>query len=161
YGGSFDPGGAVTQMVDENITWETTTSFDFGIEVGLFENTLKFQADYFNKKTEDILVSLPIPFTLGGINPPVENIGEMTNKGFEISASYEKRVASKDQLGYSLEVNLTNTNNKVTKFRGGDSPDQLYLVREGYSYRTLYGYEVAGIYQSDEGAAEHMHASGF
>jgi TonB-dependent starch-binding outer membrane protein SusC len=161
YGGSFSPGAAITQMVDENITWETTTSFDVGIELGFFDNRLRFEADYYDKLTEGILVSLPIPFTLGDINPPVENIGEMTNKGFEFSIAYNNWALEHDQLGYSIELNLTTLNNEVTKFRGGDSPDQLFLVREGYSYQTLYGYKVEGIYQSDEEAAEHMHSSGF
>lgn len=161
FGGAFSPGGAITQLVDPNITWETTTSFDIGIEAGFFENKLKIEADYFDKVTEDILVSLPIPNTLGDIAPPIENIGEMTNKGLELSIAYNNWAADQDEFGYSIEFNLTSLNNEVTKFRGGDSPDQLFLIREGFSYQTLYGYNVEGIYQTDQEAAEHMHSNGF
>jgi hypothetical protein len=56
---------------------------------------------------------------------------------------------------------MTYINNEVTKFQGGKSPDQLYLIREGYSYRTLYGYNAVGIYQTDAEAEEHMNANSF
>ena len=161
YGGALFPGAAITEMVDENITWETTTSFDFGFEFGFLDNRLMITADYFDKITEDILVRLPIPNIMGGITAPFENIGEMTNKGFELSITYNNGIRDRDRLGYMINANLTNVTNQVTKFRGGDSPDQLFLIREGYSYQTLYGYKEIGIFQSDEEAAAYMHSSGF
>lgn len=161
YGGVFYPGGAVTSIVEENITWETTTSFDFGFEAAFFNNRISIGADYFDKITEGILVQLPIPLMMGGVSAPHENVGEMTNKGFELNVAYNKSTRDRNQLGYSISANMTHVKNLVTKFRGGDSPDQLYLIREGYSYQTVYGYKVIGIYQTDEEAAQHMHASGY
>jgi len=161
YNGNLAPGAGVTALVDENITWETTTTLDLGIDVGLLDNRLNIEADYFYKTTKDIIVQLPIPMILGKIDAPYENIGEMVNKGIELSASYGNKAPNKDQFGYNIGVNFTYINNKVTKFRGGKSPDQLRLIREEFSYQTLYGYKAVGVYQTNEEAAEHMHANGY
>jgi TonB-linked SusC/RagA family outer membrane protein len=156
YSGSFAPGAAVTSLVDEDITWETTTTLDIGLDAGFMNNKITFEADYFQKKTTDIIVQLPIPLIMGNITPPFENVGEMVNNGFEFTVNYDNLSLNRDRFGYNLGLNATYIDNEVTKFRGGNSPDQLYLIREGYSYRSLYGYKAVGIYQSDTEAAQHM-----
>jgi len=161
YAGSFAPGAAVTSLIDEDITWETTTTLDIGVDMGFWNNRINIEADYFSKKTTDIIVQLPIPLLMGNLTPPFENVGEMMNNGFEFVINFDRSSANRDQFGYNLGLNFTYINNEVTKFRGGDSPDQLYLIREGYSFRTLYGYKAVGIYQSDEEAAQHMHANSY
>ncbi len=159
--GSFKPGAAVTALVDEDITWETTSTLDIGIDVSFLDSKINIEADYFKKKTTDIIVQLPIPLIIGGLTAPYENVGEMLNTGFEFSINYNNSKLDRNQFGYDLNANFTYINNEVTKFRGGDSPDQLYLIREGYSYQTLYGYKSIGIYQTDEEAASHMHSNSF
>ncbi|HUV00560.1 MAG TPA: TonB-dependent receptor [Bacteroidales bacterium] len=162
YGGSFSSGAGVTAFVDENITWETTSTIDFGIDVGLLKDRISIEADYFKKLTTNIIVQLPIPLILGGITSPFENVGGMVNNGFEISVNYNNYAFKREQLGFSIGTNLTYIfHNEVTKFLGGQAPDQLYLIREGYSYQTLYGYKAVGIYQTDAEAAEHMYSNGY
>lgn len=155
YNGTFAPGAAVTSLVDENITWETTSSLDIGLDAGFLDNKINIEADYFYKKTSDIIVQLPIPLMLGGLTAPYENRGEMVNKGFEFTLNLGNPQFDRDHFGYNIGLNLTYIDNEVTKF-GGDSPDQLYLIREGYPYQTLYGYKAIGIYQSDQEAKDHM-----
>lgn len=161
FGGSFFPGAAITTLVDEDITWETTTTLDLGLEMGFWEDQLTLELDYFKRVTNDIIVQLPIPQVLGGLTPPFENLGEMVNDGFEIIANYSNYQFDRNKLDYNVGVNLTYIKNEVTQFAGGKSPDQLYLIREGYSFNTLYGYNAIGIYQSDAEALEHMHSNGF
>jgi len=157
--GDFAPGAAVTALIDENITWETTSTLDVGVELGLFDDRITIEADYFAKTTDNIIVQLPIPLVLGGLNAPDENVGQMTNNGIEFMVNYNNLKLGRDDFGYNVSLNFTYIENQVTKFRGGDSPDQLYLIREGYSYRTLYGYKAVGIYETDEEALEHMHSN--
>src|SRR5699024_1973447 len=149
----------VTTLVDENISWEISESFDLGFELSLFKNSLNIEGGYFNKTTKDILVRLPISQILGGVSPPVENIGKMKNSGAELAVSYQS--ANSGDWNYNIGANLTYVDNQVTKFRGGNAPDQLYLIREGVSYQALYGYKAVGVYQSDEEAAEHMNNNGY
>lgn len=160
-GNALAPGAAVTALVDEDITWETTSSLDIGLDIGFLDNKLTMEADYFNKKTTDIIVQLPIPLILGGLTAPYENVGEMKNNGFELVMNYDNQESSRDLLGFNVGFNFTYIDNKVTKFREGKSPDQLYLIREGYAYKSLYGYKTEGIYQSDEEAGKHMYDNGY
>ena len=159
YNNTLAPGAAVTGLVDQDITWETTTSTDIGVDMGFLKNRLSVEADYFMKKTTDIIVQLPIPLIMGGLTAPFENVGEMKNKGFELNVNWQDNI-SKD-FSYNIGANFTYVDNEVTKFRGGKSPDQLYLIREGYSYKTLYGFIQEGVYQSDEEAKQHMHSNGY
>ena len=148
-------------MVDEDITWETTATLDFGIETGFLDDKITLEADYFKKNTENIIVQLPIPLLLGGLTPPFQNLGEMSNDGFEFIFNYNNLKLGRDQLGINIGLNATYIKNQVTDFGTSRSPDQLYLIREGYSYRALYGYNAVGIYQTDTEALEHMFANGF
>ncbi|WP_199856303.1 SusC/RagA family TonB-linked outer membrane protein [Lunatibacter salilacus] len=160
FGGSFAPGAGVTALVDETIGWETSVTTDLGIEFGLFDNRVFVEADYFRKTTNNIIVQLPIPAILGGVSAPFENVGAMINNGFEFNINYSKMSPDRNNVGYNLGVNMTYIMNQVTKFRE-NAPDQLYLIREGFSYRELYGYNAVGIYQSDQEASEHMYANGY
>jgi TonB-linked SusC/RagA family outer membrane protein len=160
FGGAFAPGAAVTSLVEDRISWETAVTSDFGLEFGVLDNRLSVEADYFRKTTKGIIVQLPIPLDLGGMQAPFENVGEMTNNGMEISINYSNNAKSIDKLGFSIGGNVTYILNEVTKFRK-NSPDQLYLIREGYSYRELYGLKAVGIYQTDKEAKDHLFANGF
>ncbi len=159
FSNSLAPGAAVTGLVDPRITWETTTTTDIGIDLGFFNNRLNIEADYFKRKTSDIIVQLPISSILGGLTAPFENVGEMKNEGLELNVNWQDKTAT--GFGYSLGANFTYVDNKVTKFQDGKSPDQLYLIREGYSYKTLYGFIQEGVYQSDDEAKKHMYDNGY
>ena len=158
---SFSPGAAVTSLIDQNITWETSTTLDLGFDMGFLNNKINIEADYFKKKTSGIIVQLPIPLILGGVTPPYENVGQMLNNGFELALNYDKRNQGRDKLDYNIGINGTYIKNEVTKFRGGKSPDQLYLIREGYSYQSLYGYKAIGIFQTDDEGAKYMSNNSF
>lgn len=161
FGGTFAPGTAITSLVDQNISWEQTATLDLGVEASFWNNKISVEADYFRKNTTDILVQLPIPLVLGGLTAPFENKGAMANNGVELILNYYNQRYGTDQLRFNLGANLTYIDNKVTEFGTERSPDQLFLIRQGYSFRELYGYKVEGIYQSDEEGREHMRANGF
>lgn len=160
YNNSFAPGAAVTSLIDDNVTWETTSTLDIGFDAGFLKNKLTIEADYFNKRTRDIIVQLPIPLIMGELTAPFENVGGMTNAGFEFNLNYDSQKSDRNKLSYNVGFNLTYIKNEVTRFREG-APDQLYLIREGYSFKTLYGYKVIGIFQSDDEAAKHMSANSY
>jgi TonB-dependent starch-binding outer membrane protein SusC len=158
-GGNLVPGAAVTSLVDEQISWETTESVDVGFELGVLSNRLNMEFDYFKRNTEDILVRLPVPQVLGGVAAPVQNVGEMRNSGIELSLNYQSDSFDKD-WSYRVGTNFSLVTNEVVKFLP-NAPDQLYLIREGYSYRALYGFNAVGVYQTDQEATEHMPNNGY
>ncbi|NIG57612.1 TonB-dependent receptor [Chitinophaga sp. Cy-1792] len=158
-GGQFAPGAAIVNLVDPNISWETTTSTDVGLDIGLFDNALSFELDYFNKNTDNILVQLPISSTMGEVTAPIQNIGKMNNKGFEFAVNYRSKVYNSG-LSYAIGANVSYIKNIVTKFRE-DAPDQLYLIRDGQPYKMLYGFKSVGVFQSDKEASDYMYANGY
>ncbi|WP_143310531.1 SusC/RagA family TonB-linked outer membrane protein [Chitinophaga vietnamensis] len=158
-GGQLAPGAAITQLVDRNISWETTTSADVGLDLGFFDNALSFELDYFNKNTDKILVQLPISSTLGEVSAPIQNIGKMNNKGFEFAVNY-RSPEYKSGFSYAIGANVSYIKNMVTRFRE-DAPDQLWLIREGQPYKMLYGFKAIGIFQTDKEASQYMYANGY
>ena len=148
FNNTLTPGAAITALVDPNITWETTTSTDFGFDMGFLNNRLNLEVDYFRRLTTDIIVQLLIPSVLGNMGAPFENVGKMKNTEMKLGLTWQNQDKGSG-LSYSIGANLTYVDNEVTKFRGGKSPDQLFLIRKGYSYKTLYGFIQEGIYQTD------------
>lgn len=155
------PGAAVTALVNKDIIRETTSSLDTGLNLGFSNNELGVEAGYFNRKTTDIVVQLPISNILGNKIVLFKNVGEMKSNGFELAANCDNLEASRDRLGFNVRFNFTYMNNEVIKFQGGNSPDQLYLIRERYPYKALRGYKAIGIYQPDREAVEHMYDNGY
>jgi hypothetical protein len=95
---------------------------------------------------------------MGGVTAPVQNIGKVSNTGFELSINYQSSPAK--PFRYSIGGNLTYVTNEVTKFIP-NSPDQLYIIREGYSYNSLYGYKAIGVFQTADEVQKYMPSNGY
>ena len=87
---SLSTGYAQTKYANRNITWETTTVTDIGLEATVF-NGLNVTLDWYKKKTKNILRDAQVTGALG-LDAPVINNGEMENKGFEINAQYVNNI---------------------------------------------------------------------
>ena len=83
------PGVSSVNLIDPNIKWETTTITNIGVDFGILNNTLSMVAEYYIKDTKDILLSYPIPSTVGKGSPTV-NAGKVRNTGFEMELRYNK-----------------------------------------------------------------------
>jgi hypothetical protein len=112
---------------------------------------LSIEPVYYNKRTTDIIVSLA---SRTGARNSLENLGEITNKGFELSATWSDRLANGD-FTYSVGANLTTIKNNVESL-GRDAADAKYendsrsRTLAGYPIAHFYGYEVIGVYQNEE-----------
>jgi outer membrane receptor protein involved in Fe transport len=103
-------------MANPDLTWETTTQFNFGFDIGLWSSKVLLSVDYYSKKTEDILLSRVLPEFVGPTSI-TQNAGEVENKGFDISLStvlYEK-----DDFSINSDFNLSANKNKVVKLVDG------------------------------------------
>lgn len=157
FNGTVHGGIAQTALTDESIKWEETTTTDIGIDAGFLENKITFTADYFVRTTDGILVGLPVPQFIGAKSNPIVNLASMENKGVETVLGYRGSVG---QVRFNVSANLTILNNKVTEYRndivtGG--------TQVGHPYNSFYGYEVVGIFTSQEqldNAAEHRNNTG-
>ncbi|MDB5246085.1 MAG: TonB-dependent receptor plug [Segetibacter sp.] len=143
--GNLSPGVVRTGLVDRNIKWETTEVFNIGVDVALFQNKLTFTADWFRKKTYDILRSAQIPGWIG-LTAPVINAGTMVNKGYEFMAQYNSNIG---QVKYSIGGNFQTFKNQLTKF-GARQINNTVINEEGRPWGTFYLYDWIGIFQSQE-----------
>lgn len=144
-GGNLKSGVAVTSMSNKKTTWETTRQTNIGLDM-VFSKGINVTVDYFYKKTEDILIQIPIPITMGNLTPPYQNVGEVENKGIEMSATYRKTFSN--GLKFSTTLNLSHIDNEITDLYGR-SPiiDGATAMVEGHAVNSFYGYKMDGIYQ--------------
>ncbi len=143
FGDKLVPAYILAYRSNPNLKWETVTSYEGGIEVGTLNNRLKLEATYFDKTTKDLLTFVDL-----GAERFYTNAGEISNKGFEFSASWNDRV--KDDFQYSISGNLTTLKNEVKSvyeegFQVADGPS---ILTAGAPIGSFYGYVVEGIYQS-------------
>lgn len=128
-----------------DLGWEKTTMLDFGADAGLFNSRLGIVFDYYIKKTNDILIELPVPMEYGMGKPKV-NIGEVENKGWELEIKWNDHIGN---VNYSIQANLSNNKNKVLDL-GGTGPWKDKYTDVGLPMNSIYGYEAIGFFQSEQ-----------
>ncbi len=133
------------------VKWEAAAMTNVGVDVIAFNNKLQFSGEYYYKKTDDLLMQVPITWTLakvsgGSVGMPWYNIGKIHNTGFEFTATYRKM---EGEFNYNITGNLTTVKNVVD-----DIPDEILsgnvTTREGNTIRSLYSYVSEGIVQEDD-----------
>lgn len=105
------PGALISQIGNPNLTWEKTLTAGVGLDAAFFNNRLRTTIDYYNKNTDNILYNVPIS-GLTGVTSIWRNIGQMNNRGIEVSVGGDI-VRNEDWL-WSLDLNLGHNQNKLT-----------------------------------------------
>ncbi len=154
-------GWGIGRVANENIRWETVTTSNIGVDVGLFNNKLNLTLDYYIRDTKDMLYQRNLPPSSGMANGHSSpdtyvldmNLGKMRNKGFEVTVNYKERFG---QFGVELGFNAAINRNKILSFGGESLPiDAGYAgeYRSGTVTRTqlnspvsqFYGFKTKGI----------------
>lgn len=148
-------GSIQTAFASPNIKWETTKTSNFGIDAGFFGNKLNLTADYFVKKTTDVLLNVPIPGSAGSVSNPVVNAGTLRNNGVELGLSYGNTAG---KLSYNVFGSISAVRNKVIEL--GTGSQQIFggqpnhhgatstLTEAGGSIGSFYLIEALGIFNS-------------
>ncbi|WP_449406350.1 SusC/RagA family TonB-linked outer membrane protein [Parabacteroides timonensis] len=138
-------GVAWNRMGNNNLKWETTETFDLGLDGSFFNNRLTFELAYWQKNSKDLVLEVPTPPTMGiPYNSYYDNIGKIKNSGFELTVS--GTVISTKDWNWRSELNFSTVKNTVKSLYGGtDIIDNYTIIREGESYRSLYGYDYYGV----------------
>ena len=136
---------------NSDLKWETTSSFNVGVDLGLYDGRLNVVADYYYKKTSDLLLYVPIGFSQG-VSQQLQNVGNVVNKGVELS--FDALVAKNKNLTWNVSANIAHNSNEITNMGKtnnvimGSSSET--ILRKGESLGSFYGLQFAGIVQSDE-----------
>lgn len=160
FGNGKDVGFVLSSMANDDLKWETTTQTDLGIDLGFFNNRLNISFDYYWKQTCDLLYNATLPPS-SGYTSMLRNLGRIDNKGFEIAIN---TVNMKGKVNWTTNLNIT-SNKSIVKDLGTDvygnkiqqidapvSGGNWFPLFVGKAPFQLYGYEIEGIYQTDEEA---------
>jgi TonB-linked SusC/RagA family outer membrane protein len=148
----------ILNAANPNLKWESTEQTDIGIDFGLFNGRLNVTADYYKKKTTDLLMPRGLPgYT--GFNSIIDNVGSIENKGFEFTISGDPMVG---RLRWNSSLNISTNKNKVLDLgandrigyrttKGGYSVNTpfMYLV-EGEPFGQIYGFKYLGVWGTDK-----------
>lgn len=157
-------GAAPGNIGNANLGWETTKAYNAGLDLGLFENKITFTADYYNKKTTDLLFNRTVPST-SGFTTILDNIGAVRNTGYEFSLSSANIKTS--NISWSTTVNFSRNMNEILDLGGvnsqltGNVSSSLYpggrsaaILQVGKPIGSFYGYVFDGIWQSAQEIAQ-------
>lgn len=147
----------INSMGNQNLKWETTAQLDIGYDISLFKNRINLTADYYNKKTTDLLLNANVPLATG-FGTVMKNVGAVRNTGFEISIN-TINIQNKD-FSWETSFNISFNRNKILKlaegqtnmlswvaFTGDYNGSFSYIANVGGPAATLYGYKWDGNYQ--------------
>ncbi|WP_339840804.1 TonB-dependent receptor [uncultured Maribacter sp.] len=158
----FAPG---TSKPNPNLKWETTSQTDIGLDLGLFHNRLSFTLDYYNKETNDLLASVPLP-TSTGFSNSLTNIGAIENKGIDVSL--DARILETEDLKWSLGLTFSRNRNKVLSLANDADifgstlslpiSTSVNLVRVGEPVGVFYGFIEDGL--TEEGNIQYVDFDG-
>lgn len=144
----------VSSLANSDLKWETTNTFNFGIDFSLFRNRLFGNVDFYKSQTHNLLYDISIP-EMNGIASIPTNIGKLNNKGFEMSITGIP-IQTKD-FAWSMTFNFSRNRNKVVSILGQDVDgdgkeddlvaDKIFI---GHPYGVAYDYKLIGMWQIDD-----------
>ena len=149
----FGPNGTAYSGSGENrigvdaLTWEKGLKKNIGIEMRMFKDAVTLEADYFNERRSDILVQRQsLPSFAGMISTPFANMGEMDNRGFDVTLEINKRFQNG---GIKMFGNLTYSRNKIIMM---DEPQKVegYRMRTGQKFDQKFGLIALGYFESED-----------
>ncbi|WP_046368651.1 SusC/RagA family TonB-linked outer membrane protein [Flavihumibacter petaseus] len=137
-----NPGQIPIQMANEDLKWETTASFDFGAEIGILNNRISFELDYYIRNTKDLLLNVELPGS-SGYTSQLQNLGKLKNQGFEFTVNSDN-IVTRD-FRWSTNLNFSINRNKITDLKGQELGVGGYnRAREGEPIGVFVSREFAG-----------------
>ncbi|OOQ57230.1 SusC/RagA family protein [Mucilaginibacter pedocola] len=155
-GGSLQSGMAESTYngpANPNLKWETTTQYDFGVDMAFLDNRISLTVDYYNKKTTDLLQSIKTPLSTGFQQMTI-NRGWVKNDGLEITA---KVIAlAHGPLKWNIDGNISFNRNTIGGLdndqfasRLWNAADYVFIQRNGMPIGAIYGYVEDGFYDNE------------
>ncbi|MFY1046104.1 SusC/RagA family TonB-linked outer membrane protein [Chryseobacterium sp. GP-SGM7] len=163
FGGILAPGYATATAPNPNISWEKSRSNNFGIDFSLFRNTLNVSADYYILNRDGLLLDVPVP-QQSGFSTSLQNIGKIKNSGFELQIASKTFNIAKD-FTYSGSFNFSTNKNQVLALANGQNQiitgeNNFSITKVGGSIGEMYGYNIIGIYKTQQEINNSAHITG-
>jgi TonB-linked SusC/RagA family outer membrane protein len=143
-----------SQLRNDDLKWETTNQFDVGIDFGFLNNRITGEIDYYQKKTNGLLLNVNIPASTG-YTTQVKNVGKLENSGFEFVLNTQNLVG---EFKWTTNLNMAINKGKVTDIQGQiieGGVSSMNRVQEGYNVGVFYTVEFAGVDPANGNALFH------
>jgi len=155
FGEQIATGASIVETGNSNVKWETSNQFNVGLDLGLWQDRLSLTADWFRKRTEDILVRVPVPQAGGATRPPFVNAATVENKGIELGLTYRNKVGA---FSYNVGANFAAVRNEVLSIAGSEpilggfglSDGPITKTEPGQPVGSFFLWEMEGLFQSQE-----------
>lgn len=167
FGNGKDIGFNLATIPNDDLKWETTTQTNIGVDLGFLDNRISFSFDYYWKQTRDLLYKAKLPPS-SGYGDMLRNVGRIDNKGLEIGIN---TVNMRGAVNWTTSLNIS-ANRSIVKDLGTDTQGNKIMRMDapvgggnwfplfvGKAPFQLYGYEVEGLYQTDEEARQNGEAT--
>lgn len=148
-GAAISPGMIQTSVPNDKIKWETTESWNLGLDLGFFNNRLTSTFDWFDKNTSDILMRLAMPgIFLGTLSAPVQNVGSVRNVGFEWSVNYNGNI---NDFNYVAGFSISHVKNSIKEMGGlEETISGATINRLGNPIGSYYALKAIGLYRTEQ-----------
>jgi len=162
-------GAFFNQLANPELEWEITEMTNIGLDVGLYQNRVQFTAEWYQRSTDNLILDVPIPPSLGFSQSTKANVGGMDNWGIDFTGSYYSNPDTDFQWNVSANFGLYR--NEVTALAtdtgtifAGSNADaggtDITRTTPGDAIQSFYGWQVEGIFQSDAQIAEYNSRDG-
>jgi len=155
FGGSRAAGTVISTLANPALKWEKTSQLNFGVDLGLMNDRITLEADYFVKKTKDLLLAAPVPAS-SGYTTMTRNIGSLRNTGLELNIQSVN--IDKGNFSWRTGFNISWLKNEITAL--GVNNEDIYMtpdflgrtnvLRVGESVSSFFGYITDGVWGTDE-----------
>ena len=156
--GFYPTGDALQNIVNPstipnpNLGWEKVLQSNLGFDLGLFNNRIRVEGDFYHSKSIDLLLNVPVP-TITGYASQIRNVGKVLNKGMEFLLSTKNIVG---RFSWSSDFNIAFNKNEVLEVGPGGQPiyasapnaNNSFITRPGYPIASFYGYVFQGVFMS-------------
>ena len=155
FGNSLYSTAYESRLVNDQLKWATVTNYELGIDAGFLNNKLTMELSVYKKKTNDMLLYLPLQGVIG-LSAPAQNVGSVENRGFELVLGHNNRIGK--DWSYNLSLNMGYNKNEIIDMAGTDGPidngyggtDDTQWNIEGYGVSSYYGYVADGLFRTEE-----------
>ncbi len=156
FNNTYNAGYFQTGIGNSNLRWETTATFDAGVEFGLFKDKIGIEIDYYKKNTRDLLLNAKLPIS-SGFTQYLINIGKISNEGLEFTLN--ANIYQTKNFGYNANFNVSLNRNRLLELADGSqnlidraevankNPTFNYISQVGQAIGLFYGFTYDGVYQ--------------
>ena len=144
----------IPAVLPEGLTWETSTTSNFGLDLTMLSGRLSFTGDAYVRKTTDMFTFGLTPPAVFGADVPKGNYADLTTRGWEVSLAWNDKIGQSDKpFRYNVRLTLADNKTKIDKY---NNPDKLLSdYYEGQTLGEIWGYETEGFFIDDADIASH------